>query len=53
MEFITVTESDIRKLSANLYSIEILYKSVDLDISGIGVNAREGTVYWSNGNIKK
>nr|XP_034189705.1 vitellogenin receptor isoform X1 [Osmia lignaria] len=56
MELITVTESDIRKLSANLYSIEILYESVDLDISGIDVNAREGTVYWSNdklGSISK
>lgn len=56
MELITVSGSDIRKLSPNLLSIEILYKKMHFDISGIDVNSREGAVYWSNditGTISK
>nr|XP_012143749.1 PREDICTED: vitellogenin receptor [Megachile rotundata] len=48
MELITVSGSDIRKLSADLRSIEVLYGNVDFDVSGIDVNARERNVYWSN-----
>lgn len=52
MEIITVSGTDIRKLSPNLNSIELIYKEVDFEINGIDVNTREDTIYWSNGNIK-
>ncbi|XP_012350206.1 vitellogenin receptor isoform X1 [Apis florea] len=48
MEIITVSGTDIRKLSPNLNSIELIYKEVDFEINGIDVNTREDTIYWSN-----
>ncbi|CAK9805473.1 Vitellogenin receptor [Anthophora plagiata] len=48
MEMISVARNDIRKLSLNLNSIEVIYEEVNSEISGIDVNVREETVYWSN-----
>ncbi|CAL7944547.1 unnamed protein product [Xylocopa violacea] len=48
MEIIAVAGRDIRKLSSNLNAIEVIYEEVNSEISGIDVNVREETVYWSN-----
>ncbi|XP_076641099.1 vitellogenin receptor-like [Halictus rubicundus] len=47
MEIISVTGNTIRKLSASLRSIEIVYEELS-EISSIDVNANENTIYWSN-----
>nr|XP_033342194.1 vitellogenin receptor [Megalopta genalis] len=47
MEIIAVADNTIRKLSANLNSIEVVYKDLS-EISSIDVNAKEESVYWSN-----
>lgn len=49
MEFIVVTENDIRKISSNLHLIDTIYSLSDLSVSGLDVNAVHGSVYWSNG----
>mgnify|MGYP004600938701 CR=1 FL=1 len=49
MEIITVSGNDIRKLSPNLNSIEVIYEEINFEINGIDVNTRENTIYWSNG----
>ncbi|XP_015434155.1 PREDICTED: vitellogenin receptor [Dufourea novaeangliae] len=48
MEIISVTGSDIRKLSPSFSTIDVVYEELSSDISGIDVNAKEGTIYWSN-----
>lgn len=53
MEIITVSSADIRKLSPNLNSIQVIYEELNPEISGIDANTRENTIYWSNGNIKQ
>ncbi|KYN23000.1 Vitellogenin receptor [Trachymyrmex cornetzi] len=56
MEFITITDNDIRKISYNLRSIDVIYSLLDSSINGFDVNAIHDSVYWSNsefGTIKK
>ncbi|XP_033360743.1 vitellogenin receptor isoform X1 [Bombus vosnesenskii] len=48
MEIITVSSADIRKLSPNLNSIQVIYEELNPEISGIDANTRENTIYWSN-----
>ncbi|KOX76539.1 Vitellogenin receptor [Melipona quadrifasciata] len=48
MEIITVSGDDIRKLSPNLNSIEVIYEEINFEINGIDVNTKENTIYWSN-----
>lgn len=48
MKIITVAGNDIRRLSPSLSLIEIIYEEVTSEISGIDVNAKEETIYWSN-----
>lgn len=52
MEIIAVIGTDIRKLSQNLNSIEVIHEELNNEISGIDVNTREGSIYWSNGKIR-
>jgi len=49
MEFITVTDNDIRKISSNLHSIDKIYSLSGLSINGLDVNAVHDSIYWSNG----
>ncbi|KYM77742.1 Vitellogenin receptor, partial [Atta colombica] len=56
MEFITITDNDIRKISSNLHSIDVIYSLSDFSINGFDVNAIHDSIYWSNsefGTIKK
>ncbi|KAG5307229.1 VGR protein, partial [Acromyrmex insinuator] len=56
MKFITITDNDIRKISSNLHSIDVIYSLLDININGFDVNAIHDSVYWSNsefGTIKK
>ncbi|XP_076632440.1 putative vitellogenin receptor yl isoform X1 [Colletes latitarsis] len=48
MEIISVSGKHIRKLSQSLSSTTVLYKELNSEISGIDVNARMETIYWSN-----
>ncbi|KOC62359.1 Vitellogenin receptor [Habropoda laboriosa] len=48
MEIIAVARNDIRKLSPNLNSIEVIYEEMNSEISGIDFDARGETIYWSN-----
>lgn len=50
MEFITVTENDIRKISSNLHLVDTIYSLSDSSVSGLDVNAVHSSVYWSNGS---
>ncbi|XP_078043558.1 vitellogenin receptor-like [Augochlora pura] len=50
MEIIGVAGNTIRKLSASLNSIEVVYEDLS-EISSIDVNAKEGSIYWSNDMI--
>jgi len=49
MEFITVTDNDIRKISSDLGTIETIYSLPGLGTSGLDVNILQDSVYWSNG----
>ncbi|XP_011062100.1 PREDICTED: vitellogenin receptor-like, partial [Acromyrmex echinatior] len=51
MEFITVTDNDIRKISSNLHSIDKIYSLSGLSINGLDVNAVHNSIYWSNGEF--
>ncbi|NP_001291525.1 vitellogenin receptor precursor [Solenopsis invicta] len=57
MEFITVTDNDIRKMTHNLHSTtQLLFPLMGVRVSGLDVNAVSDSVYWSNdefGTIKK
>ncbi|KYN07112.1 Vitellogenin receptor, partial [Cyphomyrmex costatus] len=56
MEFITVTSNDIRKISSNSHSIDMIHLLSGLSINGFDVNAVHNSVYWSNdefGTVKK
>ena len=48
MEFITITDNDIRKISSNLRSIDVIYSLSDFNINGFDVNAFHDSIYWSN-----
>lgn len=50
MEFITVTDNDIRKMTHNLHSTtQLLFPLMGVRVSGLDVNAVSDSVYWSNG----
>lgn len=49
MELITITSNDIRKISSNLRSVEVIHSLQGLYISGFDTNAIDDNVYWSNG----
>lgn len=49
MEIVTVAGNYIRRLPLSLNSIEIVYEELNFDITGIDVNMKEETIYWSNG----
>ncbi|XP_053978841.1 vitellogenin receptor isoform X2 [Hylaeus volcanicus] len=51
MKIITVAGNDIRKLSPSLDSIQVVYEELNTEISGIDVNANEGSIYWSNDEL--
>lgn len=53
MEIITATKADIRKISASLSSIEVIHRQPNVDITGLDVNMRQETLYWSNGYTPK
>lgn len=49
MEFITATDTDIRKISSHLHSVEVIHSLAGSSISGLDVNAAHKSIYWSNG----
>ncbi|XP_072743249.1 vitellogenin receptor isoform X2 [Anoplolepis gracilipes] len=51
MELITVTDDDIRKISPNLLSIEVIHSLTGLSLIGFDVNALDNTIYWSNDEL--
>ncbi|XP_025075482.1 LOW QUALITY PROTEIN: vitellogenin receptor [Pogonomyrmex barbatus] len=56
MELITATDIDIRKISSDLESTEVIHSLSGLSVSSLDVNAIDDSVYWSNsefGTIKK
>lgn len=48
MELITATDRDIRKISSNAESIEVIHPLSGLSVSGLDVNAIDDAIYWSN-----
>jgi len=49
MELITVTDDNIRKISSNLLSVEVIHSLTGLSVIGFDVNALDDAIYWSNG----
>ncbi|GAB1865448.1 Putative vitellogenin receptor [Camponotus japonicus] len=48
MELITVTDDNIRKISSNLLSVEVIHSLTGLSVIGFDVNALDDAIYWSN-----
>ncbi|XP_043277982.1 vitellogenin receptor-like isoform X2 [Venturia canescens] len=48
MEIITATKTDIRRVSLSLNSIAVLHRQPNVQITGLDVNMRKKTIYWSN-----
>ncbi|XP_025153783.1 vitellogenin receptor isoform X2 [Harpegnathos saltator] len=51
MELIAATDRDIRKISSNAQSIDVIYSLPGLSVSGLDVNAIDDAIYWSNDNL--
>jgi len=49
MEIFTAVGNNIKKISLNLRSINVIDVSSNVEITGIDVNAINDFIYWSNG----
>jgi len=49
MQFIAATDEDIRNISSNVRSIELVHRLSGSGISNIDSNALDDAVYWSSG----
>lgn len=53
MGIITATKSDVRKISPNLSSIEMINRQENVDVTGLDVDMKKKIVYWSDGESLK
>ncbi|XP_015126731.1 vitellogenin receptor [Diachasma alloeum] len=48
VEFITATRDDIRRIPASLDVIEVVHKQPQVQVTGLDVNVRKASLYWSS-----